>query len=267
VLKLVRKTVLGTLLIGLLSCAPSLTSKDPDTVNILIGQEVLRSYPTFQDAKPHEGIGDKPQNFAVHGIDASRWQSDIDWQTARSAGISFAYIKATEGGDVFDPMFLAHWNGAQKAGVRQGAYHYFYFCRPAIEQARWFISHVPREAKALPHVLDMEWNHLSRTCPLRPTGAKVREEAKRFLDILEKHYGQRPIIYTTVDFYRDTNIEQLKNTQFWLRSVAAHPRKTYPGQKWTFWQYTGTGIVPGVPTPVDINVFAGTLKEWRNWPD
>ena len=113
----------------------------------------------------------------------------------------------------------------------------------------------------------MEWNHRSPTCRRRPTGAKVRAEAKQFLDILERHYGLRPVVYTTVDFFQDTRIGQLKNTQFWLRSVAALPRKTYPGQRWTFWQYTGTGVVPGVPTPVDINVFAGTLDEWNSWPN
>lgn len=263
----------------LLSVAPFLLSlwacstSDPDQSaksNIptaVAGQEVLQSHPDFADVDPHEGIGNKPKRYPVHGIDVSRWQGDIDWRSARAAGASFAYIKATEGGDVIDPQFRAHWDGAKKAGVRHGAYHYFYFCRPAAEQARWFIRHVPRDQTALPPVLDMEWNHRSPTCRLRPTGAKVRAEAKQFLDILERHYGLRPVVYTTVDFFQDTRIGQLKNTQFWLRSVAALPRKTYPGQRWTFWQYTGTGVVPGVPTPVDINVFAGTLDEWNSWPN
>lgn len=249
------------------SRAPVETSAETTTAPRDLGrQEVLRTYPAFADVDPHEGVGTRPRRYPVHGIDASRWQSDIDWKKARAAGISFAYLKATEGGDILDPMFKSHWSGAKKAGVRHGAYHYFYFCRPAEEQARWFIRHVPRDATALPPVLDLEWNHQSRTCRLRPTGTKVREEAERFLDILERHYGQRPVVYTTVDFYRDTNIGKLRNTEFWLRSVADPPYKTYPGQNWTFWQYTGTGVVPGVAGPVDINVFSGTLDAWRAWP-
>ena len=149
--------------------------------------------------------------------------------------------------------------------MRWGAYHYFYFCRPAEDQARWFIRNVPRDARALPHVLDLEWNHRSPTCRLRPPGATVRAEARRFLAILERHYGRRPIIYTTPDFYRDTGIGDLGGTEFWLRSVAGHPGEIYPGKRWTFWQYTGTGVVPGIDGPVDINAFAGTADSWRAW--
>ena len=222
-------------------------------------------YPRFGDRDPHDWEGRKPWSYPVHGLDVSRWQSDIDWTAARRAGVSFAFVKATEGGDIADPMFDAHTSAARRAGVPVGAYHYFYFCRPAAEQARWFIRNVPRTSGQLPHVLDMEWNPRSRTCRFRPDGRKVRSEARRFLDILEAHYGRRPVIYTTVDFYRDTGIGQLRGTEFWLRSVAGHPRETYPGAAWTFWQYTGTGIVPGVSGPVDINVFRGSPAAWQAW--
>lgn len=222
--------------------------------------------PGFGDSDPFDWTGRKPSSYPVHGIDVSRYQGDIDWRRARASGVAFAYIKATEGGDYVDPMFDTHWHQAKKAGVRHGAYHYYYFCRPAHEQARWFIRNVPRDASALPHVLDMEWNNRSPSCKLRPNGATVQAEAKRFLDILQAHYGTRPVIYTTVDFYSETGIGTLPGTQFWLRSVAGHPRKTYPRARWTFWQYTGTGIVPGVTGPVDINVFAGSPETWNNWP-
>lgn len=220
--------------------------------------------PRFGDLDPYDWQGTTPSAYRVHGLDVSRWQGDIDWPTARRAGVSFVFIKATEGGDVADPKFDDHRRGARQAGVRYGAYHYFYFCRPAAEQARWFIKNVPRDSSSLPHVLDMEWNHQSRTCRLKPDGRTVRQEADIFLDMLEAHYGKRPIIYTTPDFYKDTEIGRMRET-FWLRSVAGHPREVYPGQRWTFWQYTGTGVVPGVPGKVDINVFAGAPESWVGW--
>ncbi|WP_146345562.1 glycoside hydrolase family 25 protein [Phaeobacter marinintestinus] len=221
--------------------------------------------PRFDDLDPVEWPGTKPTNYRIHGIDVSRWQGDIDWYTARNAGVSFVFIKATEGGDVADPKFDDHRTGAKRAGVRYGAYHYFYFCRPATEQAEWFIKHVPRENGSLPHVLDLEWNHKSKTCPYRPEGYAVRHEARVFLDMLEAHYGKRPMIYTTPDFYQDTRLDQMRGETFWLRSVADHPRTVYPGARWTFWQYTGTGVVPGVEGKVDINVFAGAPESWAGW--
>lgn len=221
-------------------------------------------YPDFGDADPHDWEARHPGLYPVHGLDVSRWQGPIDWRQARASGVSFVFMKATEGGDVFDPMFDEHRRGAQAAGVPWGAYHYYYFCRSAREQARWFIQNVPKGAD-LPHVLDMEWTPHSKTCTLRPDGRTIRAEAQRFLDILERHYGRRPIIYTTVDFYEDTQIGRLPKTDFWLRSVAGHPSKVYPRAVWRFWQYTGTGLVPGVQGKVDINVFHGTPETWTYW--
>lgn len=225
----------------------------------------LVTYPEFGDAKPHSWTGRGPSSYPIHGIDVARYQGDIDWASVYRAGVSFAFIKATEGGDFIDPMFKDHWRESKRAGVRRGAYHYFYFCRPAEEQARWFIRNVPRDSSALPHVLDMEWNHMSPTCRLRPDGETVRREADRFLDILEAHYGRRPLVYTTVDFFADTGIGRLRGTEFWLRSVAGHPRQVYPGAFWTFWQYSGTGLVPGVKGPVDLNVFHDGPETWLRW--
>lgn len=221
-------------------------------------------FPAFADADPHEWEGRHPGHYPVHGLDVSRWQGAIDWRTAKQSGVSFVFIKATEGGDVADPMFASHRQGARAAGVPWGAYHYYYFCRSAREQASWFIQNVPKGSD-LPHVLDVEWTPHSKTCTLRPDGATVRAEAQRFLDILERHYGRRPIVYTTVDFYGDTNIGRLPKTEFWLRSVAGHPRNVYPKAVWRLWQYTGTGLVPGVQGRVDINVFNGPPEIWARW--
>ena len=61
--------------------------------------------------------------------------------------------------------FIENWDGAKRAGVPRGAYHFVYWCRPAHEQADWFSSNVPQDPDALPPVLDLEWNGHSRTCP------------------------------------------------------------------------------------------------------
>ncbi|MEM9851869.1 MAG: GH25 family lysozyme [Pseudomonadota bacterium] len=225
----------------------------------------LVTFPRFGDTDPTTWTDRRPDSYPIHGIDVSRFQTSIDWRTARAAGVTFAFIKATEGGDLLDPMFDSHWRGARRAGIRRGAYHFFYHCRPAVEQARWFIRNVPRSNSDLPHVLDMEWTPFSPTCTVRRDGAVLRAEARRFLDMIEDHYGRRPIIYTSVDFYRDTGIGQLRNTEFWVRSVAAHPRETYPGANWTFWQYTSTGQIPGIAGEVDINVFRRSPEAWAAW--
>ncbi|TIW16993.1 MAG: muramidase, partial [Mesorhizobium sp.] len=110
----------------------------------------------FRDAKPINFGRSSPRHLAVHGVDVSRWQGNINWQKLRAQGANFAYIKATDGGDHLDPMFMKNWRGADAAGLKRGAYHFFYWCRTAGEQADWFIRNVPRVEGALPPVIDVE---------------------------------------------------------------------------------------------------------------
>ncbi|WP_406720317.1 GH25 family lysozyme [Thioclava litoralis] len=219
----------------------------------------------FGDRSPHPWDDLAPASYSVHGIDAARYQGLVDWRRARSSGIRFAWLKATEGGDYIDPGYGLNAKSARSAGVAVGAYHFYYFCRTPQEQARWYINRVKRVSGDLPPVLDIEWNHQSKTCRRFPNPETVRAEMRTFLDIVTAHYGTRPVIYTTVDFWHDNDLERLGNYDFWLRSVADHPRDRYPGVRWTFWQYTGTGIVPGIGGTVDLNAFAGSPTGWANW--
>ncbi len=219
----------------------------------------------FADTAPHDFGWKSPRNHPVHGIDASRHQPEIDWRTARESGVTFAWLKATEGGDILDPAFRDNWRAARRAGVAHGAYHFFYHCRAAAEQARWFIRNVPRDANALPPVLDLEWTPFSPTCTIRRSPSVIRSEARIFLQAIEAHYGKRPLIYTSIDFYRDNQLWRVGSYDFWLRSVAAHPDEIYGGRPWTFWQYSATGSVPGIPGEVDLNTFNGSAAQWQAW--
>jgi lysozyme len=218
----------------------------------------------FRDAKPINFGKASPKQLAVHGVDISRWQGDIDWAKLRGQGANFVYIKSTDGGDHIDPMFRQNWRDAEKAGLKRGAYHFFYWCRTAREQADWFIRNVPKVKGALPPVIDVEWNHTS-SCKRRPSRENVIEKMQVFMDKLEAHYGQRPIIYTAPDFYADNLKGAFQDYPFWLRSVAAHPSKVYPGRKWLFWQYSGSGLSHGVDGHIDLNVFNGDENQWRRW--
>ncbi|WP_265519577.1 GH25 family lysozyme [Nitratireductor luteus] len=218
----------------------------------------------FRDAKPVNFGKVTPQHHAVHGVDVSRWQGEIDWATLRGQGANFAYIKATDGGDHLDPMFRKNWDAAARAGLRRGAYHFFYWCRTAAEQADWFIRNVPKVKGALPPVIDVEYNHQS-DCKRRWPRADILEKMQVFMDRLERHYGQRPIIYTAPDFYGDNLQGAFPNHPFWLRAVAEHPSKVYPGRDWVFWQYSGSGLSQGVNGKIDLNVFRGDERAWWNW--
>ena len=219
----------------------------------------------FTETDPADYDGRKPTSYPVHGTDVSKYQGDVDWVTARANGVSFAFIKGTEGGDRVDDHFAQNYAATKAAGIPRSAYHFYYFCTPAATQARWFIQNVPNDPFALPPVLDMEWNAQSPTCKLRPNAETVRSEMQVWLSIVERHYGKRPIIYVTPDFFEENLVGHFQKYPYFLRTVADHPSQKYPGQKWVFWQYSGTGSIPGIKGNADMNVFVGSPSAWKKW--
>ncbi len=194
-----------------------------------------------------------PTRFRVWGIDVSHHQGEVDWAAvAKDDRLAFAYIKATEGGDFVDPRFAENWSRARRAGLKVGAYHFFTFCRPALEQAQNFLSVVERDPAALPPALDLEYGG---TCRERPAPAAVRRELAIWLAEVERATSRRPIVYVTGEAYQHFLAGSGLPHSIWIRDVFAEP--TLDGAPWTFWQFANRGRVLGIRTPVDLDVFAG----------
>lgn len=227
--------------------------------------QVSVAKPRFSETDPVPFPGNGPAAYPVHGTDVSKYQGIIDWPTAKANGVSFAFIKATEGGDRLDNLFQQHYEGAKRAGIPRSAYHFYYFCTSAATQAAWYIANVPKDRTALPPVLDMEWNDKSPTCKSRPSPEVVRREMAIWLSTVGNHFGKRPIIYVTPDFYAENLDGYFQNYEFFVRAVADHPSNIYRGRSWAFWQYSGTGSIPGIKGQADMNVFSGSPAAFRKW--
>ncbi|WP_246733915.1 glycoside hydrolase family 25 protein, partial [Oharaeibacter diazotrophicus] len=220
-------------------------------------------YPTKGDDKPHPGVA-RAHRHPVHGIDVSRYQGRIDWNQVAGAGTKFAFIKATEGGDHLDPRFMINWTEAKASGVPRAAYHFVWWCRPAREQASWFIQNVPVDPDALPPVIDVEWQN-GANCTRRVSREDAIAKIRIISAMMTARYGKTPIIYTDINFHRDVLEGVGLANPFWLRSTAAEPQVRYRNRRWTMWQWTQTGRVPGIRGHVDRNVFYGSDREWATF--
>ncbi len=221
---------------------------------------------TSRHPSKSEFTGPYPADYAVHGIDVSKYQGDINWKTVASSGTQFAWIKATEGGDHLDQKFAQNWAEAKAAGLPRGAYHFVYWCRPPMEEMKWFEANVPVDPDALPPVLDVELTPESKTCKRRLDRQTVLNDMHIMLEEMERHYGKRPVIYTTVDFHQGLlQPDDFANYPMWVRSTKYSPHVKYASRKWHFWQYQSDGYVAGIPTKVDRNAFAGTPQQWAEW--
>lgn len=198
-----------------------------------------------------------PLWYPVVGVDVSNHQGDIDWSALAASGIAFAYIKATEGGTFRDKRFVENWNEAKRAGVKRGAYHFFTLCKGGIEQAENFIATVPNDPDALPPVVDAE--HMG-PCTATLTEKDHVAMLGDFMDALAKHYGRRPIVYTTWEFDSAVLTGELAREKFWARSLVVPPM--FRTSQWVLWQYHNRGRRPGVKGDLDLNVFRGTRTDF-----
>ena len=212
------------------------------------------------------GDNPRPRDFPIHGIDVSKYQGDVDWSRVADSGVKFAWIKATEGGDHIDSKFQANWEAAKAVGIPRGAYHFVYWCRSPMEEVRWFEQNVPPDADALPPVLDVESDSESRTCHRRLEQQQTIEDMKLMLSEMERYFGKKPIIYTSVDFYQAILSDgAFSDYPMWVRSTKYYPSVKYGRRAWMIWQYQADGHVPGIRGEVDRNVFYGTKAQWREF--
>ncbi len=199
-----------------------------------------------------------PEGYEVRGIDISHYQERVNWEKLRNASmgdapVSFVFIKATEGEKLFDESFNRNFANARRNDLIRGAYHFFVPGINPRKQADFFISIVQLEPGDLPPVLDIE-----KKGNLTPE--QLRRDAKVWLDIVEKEYGVKPILYTGYKFKVDyLNTPEFDAYPYWIAHYYVD-KLSYKGE-WTFWQHTDCGKVAGINGFVDCNIFNGTLED------
>ena len=200
----------------------------------------------------------KYPNGDVRGIDISHYQREIDWEKLQNAQINgvpvrFIFVKATEGSDLLDENFNENFYQAHKHGITRGAYHFFSVKSTAKAQARWFCKMVWLDDDDLPPVLDIETDG-----GLPPY--QLRAQALQWLDLVEKHYGVPPILYTSYAFRRKyLYTPEFDRYPYWIAHYYVDSLR-YKGE-WKFWQHTDRGTVDGIDYKVDLNVFNGSYDD------
>lgn len=202
------------------------------------------------------------ERYDVKGVDISYYQGDIDWQVLEN-GLSFVYMKATEGSGHQDIRFEENLEGALNTDLAVGAYHFFSFESSGKTQADHYIDVVGAWEGMLVPVVDVEY-YSSYDGAFDEEA--IREELQLLLDELEAYYGRKPVIYTTMTAYR--TLIQGKFTQYplWIRNIYYQP--ILGGRNWVFWQYSDRGMLEGYSGEerfIDLDVFRGDRQELEDY--
>ncbi|HND87798.1 MAG TPA: GH25 family lysozyme, partial [Saprospiraceae bacterium] len=146
----------------------------------------------------------------------------------------------------------------RRNGMIRGAYHFFLPNISPKDQFKKFSNAVKLRSGDLPPVVDVEETRGMNK-------AQVRTYTKEFLNLLEKHYRVRPILYTNRDFYKQyfAGQEDFKGYRFWIAHYHVADFDMPDDEEWHFWQHSDRGNVNGINELVDFNVFNGDSAALR----
>ncbi|MDO4510622.1 MAG: GH25 family lysozyme [Bacteroidales bacterium] len=185
-------------------------------------------------------------NLIYDGIDVSSYQKDIDWSaTAQDKNIKFVYVKATEGATYRSRHYQFNIENARKHGIHVGAYHFLRPNIPVIKQFHNFTSIVKKEDQDLIPLIDVEVRG-------NITAQALADSTLLFADMLEKHYGCRPMIYTGSAFYNSYLSGRISGYPLFIARYSKVEPKLTGGVKWVLWQFSEKGVIAGIDHVVDL---------------
>lgn len=199
-----------------------------------------------------EGAVPDRDRYPLRGIDISHHNGEVDFSRLSSddADVAFIYLKATEGTDFIDPAFVRNSRLSVASGIPTGAYHFFRYDTDGELQALNFLHALKGRGFTLPPAIDVEdWGN-----PDGHTTALIVERLRRMTDCLAAK-GYTPLIYTNLDGYHRLIKGNFEDLPLWISSFSDPPIDTDPDHiRWSVWQYSHRGDIPGIPSSTDLNV-------------
>ena len=182
--------------------------------------------------------------YPIRGIDISAHNGVIDFEKVKNAGYQFAIIKATEGTDFKDAMFIDNLRQARQAGLKVGAYHFFRFDTDGYLQALNLLHSLRHRKLDFPIAIDIERFG-------NPDGHQASIIISRLQDMitcLEKE-GVDIILYSNKDDYDKYLKGKFDNYPLWICTFT----EPEPNLNWDIWQYSHRGTIDGIKGDVDLN--------------
>ena len=184
-----------------------------------------------------------------YGIDVSHYQGRIDWdKVATDPHVTYAYLKATEGAGYLDDTYFYNLREARRTGIRVGCYHFFSPTASVMAQLKNFTSNVDLKQHDLIPIIDVETRGRSRL-------SEFCSRLQNFLTCIEEHYGVKPIIYTSSNFYNKYLAGRLTDYKYMIARYHDEVPELTDDIRFVMWQFTASGRINGIPTAVDRSRF------------
>lgn len=185
-----------------------------------------------------------------NGIDCSKWQGAIDWNTVKNSDVKFAIIRegyGKESPSQVDKQFENNYSGAKSASIPVGVYHYSYAdsTNDAKLEAQFCLKNIQGKQLEYPVIFDIEDSEM-----LALTNQQRTDLVKSFCSTIEDA-GYYAMYYCNLNWYNNCLIpSQLADYDLWLAQWYAQSPTISCG----IWQYSEKGSINGISGNVDMNV-------------
>ena len=207
---------------------------------------------------------EKNADITLYGIDAARYQGEVDWEAVKAGGVSFVFLRLgyrgyTSGGLNKDDNFEVNYEGASAAGLDVGVYIFSQAVSEAeaVEEARYVLDELQGRDLDLPVVLDYELatdssGYLGRLYEAGLSGEQYAAVCLAFCREIELN-GYTAAVYAGQSMLRDSVGDALAAAGYpvWLAHWTVQTRFNGP---YEYWQYSGSGRVAGIDTDVDLDM-------------
>lgn len=242
---------------------------DPDYVKHLYLEDQVTYSRSGDFLSPFTGqFYEHAEKFAdkriIFGIDVSKWQGTIDWKKVKASGVEFAFIRCgyTAVNNPFrmgaDPYFEQNIKNAYAAGLKIGVY--YFSNATSLKEVKAELNKTLNLIKPYKHMISLPvvYDYEAFTDAYRAYGTSrktVTANAKYFLDGV-KSAGYEAMYYGCPEVLNHTfDVSKLSNYKCWL---ANYTSKTGYDKNYSFWQYSESGRVDGIHTPVDCDFYYDT---------
>ena len=202
----------------------------------------------------------------ARGIDISKWNGDIDWDSIKAAGFDFVIIKA---GSIVgkDDRFEENYAGARAAGLDVGAYFYTYAknMEEIAEEAALFLSWLDGKQFEYPVYLDIEEDSMESL-----GRSLLTDMCASFIETLQREgyfcgiYTNKNWLFNILDTERITTYFDVWYARYKIEDIEEWGDDW--GDRLAMWQFTKDGRIGEHTCNFDFNLvykdYPTLIKEW-----
>lgn len=151
--------------------------------------------------------------YPIKGVSINQTNGYIDFESLKNDGISFVYLKATQGATYTDDSFQSNFERSQGSQLPIGVYHYFSFTSSPTAQFKNFVRTVQDNTGSLPICVTVQYYGTYGEDNVH--WKSVRHDLTVLIKRLHNYYKRPIVISASRNILDHLHFQATAKRQFW----------------------------------------------------